>query len=122
MPPVRRDVAADGAGAARGEIDRIDQAVHPRGLVHRVQRDAGLDGQRAVDRVEAEHAVHAFEADHEFAVRRDRAAGKPGATAGRHQRDTLGVGPAHDRLHSSIDAGSAIASGAGVQRRVQSRP
>ena len=50
-------------------------------LVHGFERDAGLHGHGAIDRVEIEHAVHALEADDELAIRRDGAAGKPGAAA-----------------------------------------
>jgi hypothetical protein len=94
-----------------------------RRLVQRLQRHAGLHGQGAVDRVEIEHLVHPLQADHQFAVRRHRAAGQAGAATGRHDRDACAVGPAHDRLHL-LDRwpGKAMASGAGVQRRVQSRP
>jgi hypothetical protein len=86
-----------------------------------VQRDAGLHGQRAVDRVEGQR-LHAFEAEHEFAVRRDRAAGKPVRPPDGTSATRSALAQRTIACTSSIDAGSAIASGAGVQRRVQSRP
>jgi hypothetical protein len=87
------------------------------------QRDAGLHRQRAVDRIEPEHLVHALQADHQFAVRRHSATGQSGAAARRHDGDRIRLRPAHDRLHLlDMLPGKAIASGAGVQRRVQSRP
>src|SRR3546814_18008456 len=64
------DVAADAAGTARGEVDRVGQSMSGGRVVHGLQGDARLHGPRAVDGLEAEHAVRARPAQHQFASRR----------------------------------------------------
>src|SRR3546814_6665885 len=93
------DVAADAAGTARGEVDRVGRTVFSRGLVHGLQGDARLHGQRAVDGIEAEHLVHARKAQHQFSASRDGAAGQAGAPARGHDGPAVRPGPAPDGLH-----------------------
>ena len=102
---VGRDVAADRARAARSEVHRVGEAALGRRVLQALQREARLHRQRAVDRIEVEHAVHAFEADHELAARGDRAARQAGAPARRHQADPVRARPVHDRLHLFVAVG-----------------
>ena len=93
------NVAADRARAARGEIHRVDQAVVQRGVVHGLQRHAGLHHQGAIDRVVVQRPVHPLQAEHQLAVGRHRATREAGAAARRHHRHALGGTPAHHRLY-----------------------
>lgn len=93
------DIAADRTRAARGEIHRIHQTMLARGIVHRFQRHAGLDDERAIHRIELQRLVQALQAQHQLAVGSHRTAGQAGAPARRHHRNRVRIGPAQHRLH-----------------------
>ena len=46
-----------------------------RGIVHGLQGDARLYGERTIHRIEIEYAIHPFQAQHQLTVGRHRAAG-----------------------------------------------
>ncbi len=92
------DVATDGARTARAEVDRVGQALCAGSFLHHLQWRAGLHLQAAVDRVEAEHLVHALQAEDQLAVGSDRATGQPGASARWHHGHAVRAGPAHHTL------------------------
>ncbi len=93
------DVAADLAGAGGGEVHRVVQALVLGELLQLRGDHAGLADGGAIHLVEFENLVHVVERHHHLAIGRYGGGRKPGATARRHQRDLVAVGPAHDGLH-----------------------
>ena len=95
--------AADLRRALGGVVDRVEQAVGRGGLVHRLQRDAGLATQGAGGDVDREHALHLLQREHDLAGGRRGGAGQAGAPARGHDRHaTAGAGPDH-----GLDLGDA---------------
>jgi len=97
---IGRQVAADLAAAFRAQRQREQPARRGGGLLHRGQHATGLDGDRVVQRVEREHAVHARERQHDRAAvhRRGRAAAHAGVAAlSDHRGAGLGAGAYHRR-------------------------
>ena len=92
------DVAADGTGTARGEIDRVIQTLLARRVLKCFQGKARLNAQQAVNRIKPKHAVHALEAQHQFAVGCHRATGQSGTPARGNDTDPVLDGPTHDFL------------------------
>lgn len=119
---IGRDVTADAGAATRGEIDRILQAIAIGDALQRFQCHPRLHGQQAIDRIVGELCAHLFQTQHHLPLAATAPPDNPvrppeGTTATlceRAQRTTAAI--------SSTVVGKAIASGAGVQRRVQSRP
>src|SRR3546814_1245856 len=102
------DVAADAAGTARCEVDRVGQSMSGGRVVHGLQGDARLHGQRAVDGIEAEHPVPARQAQPQFAAGRNRAAGQPGAAAGWRDRPAVRACPADAGDRKSAGWGTSV--------------
>ena len=106
---IGRDVAADGAAAARAEVEREHEAVLLDPLLDLLQRRTGLrdrDAGRSVDLLDRIHALHR---QHDLVRIRQRGAHQPGHAALRRDRyffamtepqqrgDVLGRPRAHHR-------------------------
>ena len=102
---IGRKIAADGAGAFRGQQLRVEPVGARGGLARALQRDAGLAGQRVRCRVDLADAVEPVERQHDLVVQRDLAADEPGIAALRHDRRRGVVGEFENRDTSSTDAG-----------------
>ena len=93
------DIAANLAGAGRGEVHRVIQALvlgeHLQLLGHYTRLAHG----RAVKFVEVENLVHVVEGHHHFTIGCHRASRQAGTATGRHQCDLVLIGPANDGLH-----------------------
>ena len=97
------DVAANLAGAGRGEIHRIEQpALFGEGL-QGTRHDARLAAHQPLGGLEVQDAVHAVERHHHLALLGHRAAGEARAPARRHQLQRLRVGQSH-QCHHLIDS------------------
>ena len=98
---VGRDVAADLAGAFRGEAQR-EQPVHGgRGGLHGLQRCAGVRGDRVAGRIDGADRLHPLQAEHDFGAGLEwrLPAHEPGIAALRHDGDALLVGKLEDGTH-----------------------
>ena len=93
------DVAADLAGAARGEIHRIVQAMVAGEILHDLGDDARLAGHAAIHRVEIQNPVQPFQRHHDLALAGHRRAAQSGTTAGGHQRQPMLIRVTHQLLH-----------------------
>ena len=93
------DVAADLAGTGRREVHGIAKPLVGGEILQGARDDARLATRDAASRIETENSVHAVEGDDHFAIARHRAAGKPRAPTGRHQREAVFVGEANQRRH-----------------------
>ena len=110
-PEFIADVAADRAGELRGRIGRVEEAVGADRLGNREIGDAGLDPRIAVGEVDLEDAAHLGQADDDRVFLRDGAAGERRAGAARHDIDASSRQSCRTRATSSVERGSATASG-----------
>lgn len=78
---VRRDVAADGGGTARAQIERQHEAVLLDFFLHGLEHSAGLDGDGARHLVDLDDLVHALQRQGQFAVLDLAAFHEPGHAA-----------------------------------------
>ncbi|MNQ74013.1 hypothetical protein D3C85_887610 [compost metagenome] len=96
---VGADVAADLAGACRGEVHRVVEALLLGEVLQLLGDHAGLAARGAVEGVEVENLVHVVEGHDHFAVGGDGGGGQAGTAARGYQGDLALIGPAHDGLH-----------------------
>ena len=88
---IGRDVAADGAAAARTKVERKHQAVLLDPFLELLQWRAGLRDGDAGGGIDLFNAVHALHRQHDFVRIRQRAAHQPGHAALRRNGDTLAM-------------------------------
>jgi hypothetical protein len=88
---IGRDVAADGATAARAEVERKHQAVLLDPLLELLQRRAGLHDSDAGGGVDLFDRVHALHREHDLVRIRQRAAHQAGHAALRRDRHAVAM-------------------------------
>ena len=96
---IRGQVAADGATAARTEVERKQKARRVGRHLHRFQRRAGQHRHGARHRIDRFDAIHQLQAQRQFAAMQAGAARQPGQAALRHHRQAVGVADGHDARH-----------------------
>ncbi len=113
---IGRDVAADGAAAARAEVERKHQAILLDPLLELLQRRAGLHDGDASGGVDLFNAVHALHRQHNFVRIRQRRAHQPGHAALRRNGNTFAV--AEPQQHGDIFRRSGANDRARFRRRI----
>ena len=108
---IGRQVAADGAASFRRQRQREPEAGGGRGVLHRCQRRAGLDGDRRVGRVERAHRVHPRQ--------RDDDGGAGGVRRGAAAQ--AGVAPLRHDRRAGVGAGTHDCGDLGRRRRAHDR-
>lgn len=119
---IHADIAADGTGKLRAGIGCIKETFRTGRIGNGKIGNARLHPRRAIVKIQFEDRGHLREADHHRILLRDRAAGKRGAGAPRHDRNTVTVAIFHHRRH--LFRGSAAprpAAGGDRKRRHPSR-
>jgi hypothetical protein len=90
-PRIGRQIAADRAGAFRGEQQRIEPVGIRRRFAHASERHAGFRGDAIRGRVDLADPVEPVEREHDFAVVRDLSADQAGIAALRYDRGPVSL-------------------------------